>query len=86
MPERRAVMSGISGSGPFGAVAQMAWFGQPAQESALPACCDSGPGQCSEFHQHGNTSVEAGQQTWFWSDEFGGSFEGRGHVEPLVDF
>lgn len=40
-------MRGMSGSGPFGADAQMAWLGQPAQESAWPACCDSGPGQCS---------------------------------------
>ena len=41
------MIKGISGSGPFGAVAQIAWFGHPAQESALPACWDSGPGQCS---------------------------------------
>ena len=45
--ERREVMSGMSGSGPFGAEAQIFWFGQPAQESAVPACWDSGPGQCS---------------------------------------
>lgn len=47
MPERRAVMRGMSGSGPLGAEAQIAWFGQPAQESAFPAASDSGPGQCS---------------------------------------
>ncbi len=40
-------MAGISGSGPLGAEAHIAWFGQPAQESAFPAVCDSGPGQCS---------------------------------------
>lgn len=40
-------MRGMSGSGPFGAEAHIAWLGQPAQESAWPACCDSGPGQCS---------------------------------------
>lgn len=47
IPERRAVIAGISGSGPLGAEAQMAWLGQPAQESAFPAVSDSGPGQCS---------------------------------------
>jgi len=41
------VMAGISGSGPLGAEAHIAWFGQPAQESAFPAVSDSGPGQCS---------------------------------------
>jgi hypothetical protein len=41
------VMAGMSGSDPFGADAQIAWLGQPAQESALPAVSDSGPGQCS---------------------------------------
>lgn len=30
-------MRGMSGSGPFGAEAQMVWFGQPAQASDLPA-------------------------------------------------
>jgi hypothetical protein len=46
-------MTGISGSGPFGAEAHIAWLGQPAQLSAVPACCDSGPGQCSKIeHQH----------------------------------
>jgi len=40
-------MAGMSGSGPLGADAQMAWLGQPAQESAFPAASDSGPGQCS---------------------------------------
>jgi len=47
IPERRAVIAGMSGSGPLGAEAQMAWLGQPAQESACPAEADSGPGQCS---------------------------------------
>jgi len=47
MPARRAVMRGISGSGPLGAEAHIAWLGQPAQESAFPAASDSGPGQCS---------------------------------------
>ena len=47
-PARRAEMTGISGSGPLlGADAQIAWFGHPAHESALPARSDSGPGQCS---------------------------------------
>jgi hypothetical protein len=45
--ERRAVMMGMSGSGPLGAEAHIAWLGQPAQESAWPAVRDSGPGQCS---------------------------------------
>lgn len=40
-------MSGMSGSGPLGADAQMAWLGQPAHAASLPAACDSGPGQCS---------------------------------------
>lgn len=44
---RRAVIIGISGSGPLGAAAQMAWLGQPLHASPLPACSDSGPGQCS---------------------------------------
>ena len=43
----RAVIAGRSGSGPLGAVAQMVWFGQPAQASILPACWLSGPGQFS---------------------------------------
>lgn len=47
MPDNRAVIAGISGSGPFGAEAHIAWFGHPAQESAFPAVSDSGPGQCS---------------------------------------
>lgn len=33
------------GSGPLGALAQIAWFGQPAHESALPANSCSGPTQ-----------------------------------------
>ena len=47
MLERRAVMSGISGSGPFGVVAHITWLGHPAHASSLPARLDSGPGQCS---------------------------------------
>ena len=46
----RAVMRGMSGSGPLGAEAHIAWLGHPAQESALPAVADSGPGQCSVNH------------------------------------
>lgn len=46
-PARRAVMAGRSGSGPFGVEAHIFWFGHPAHESAVPACSDSGPGQCS---------------------------------------
>lgn len=37
MPAKRAVIKGISGSGPLGVEAQMAWFGQPLQASPLPA-------------------------------------------------
>ncbi len=48
IPASRSVMIGMSGSGPFGAEAQIAWFGQPSQASPLPACSDSGPGQCSD--------------------------------------
>lgn len=33
----------LPGSGPFGAVAQMFWLGQPAQASFLPANSLSGP-------------------------------------------
>jgi len=40
-------MAGMSGSGPLGAEAHIAWLGHPAQESACPADSDSGPGQCS---------------------------------------
>lgn len=43
----RAVMIEISGSGPLGAEAHIAWLGQPAHESDFPADSDSGPGQCS---------------------------------------
>lgn len=41
------MIRGISGSGPLGVVAHIAWLGQPAQASPLPARLDSGPGQCS---------------------------------------
>ena len=47
IPDKRAFIRGISGSGPFGAVAHMDWLGQPAHASPLPARLDSGPGQCS---------------------------------------
>lgn len=47
-PLSRAVMTGISGSGPLGVEAQICWLGHPAQASPLPAWSDSGPGQCSE--------------------------------------
>ena len=50
MPESRALMRGISGSGPFGADSQIVWLGHPAQASPLPARLDSGPGQCSFSH------------------------------------
>lgn len=40
-------MIAMSGSGPLGAEAHIAWLGQPAHESAFPAVLDSGPGQCS---------------------------------------
>lgn len=43
----RSLMNGMSGSGPFGAVEQIDWFGQPWQLSALPACSLSVPGQAS---------------------------------------
>jgi hypothetical protein len=35
--------SRLPGSGPFGAVAHIAWLGQPAQASTLPAASLSGP-------------------------------------------
>ena len=38
-------ISAISGSGPFGAEAQAAWLGHPAQLAALPACSLCVPGQ-----------------------------------------
>lgn len=47
MEERREVMRGRSGSGPWGVEAQMDWLGQPAQAEVVPAREDSGPGQCS---------------------------------------
>ena len=33
MLERRDIIAGRSGSGPFGVVAQICWLGQPAQAS-----------------------------------------------------
>lgn len=44
---KRAEMREMSGSGPLGAEAHIAWFGQPAHESAVPAAWESAPGQCS---------------------------------------
>ena len=38
--ERRALMRGMSGSGPLGVEAHMAWFGQPAQAEPAPARLD----------------------------------------------
>lgn len=59
-------MRGISGSGPFGALAHICWFGQPAQASPFPACCDSGPGQCSSMLliklRSGNRSLSCAYQ------------------------
>lgn len=46
-PASRCDIKGMSGSGPLGAEAHICWLGQPAHESAAPACSDSGPGQCS---------------------------------------
>ena len=71
MPERRAVMKGMSGSGPLGAVAQMDWFGQPAQASPLPARLDSGPGQCSEKISS-KAWIVRGNHTRLWGNELGG--------------
>lgn len=51
MGASRAAMAARSGSGPFGAVAQAAWFGQPAQASAFPACSFSAPGQSADRGQ-----------------------------------
>lgn len=68
-------MSAMSGSGPLGAEAQIAWLGQPAQESACPAVEDSGPGQCSGS---GATSLGAdlsGLDMTSWTDS-GSSREG----------
>lgn len=53
------MMRAVSGSGPFGAEAQMAWLGHPAQAADCPAVCDSGPGQCSGDGQIGfSTTLE----------------------------
>ena len=41
----RSSMATRSGSGPLGAEAQAAWFGQPSQAAAWPACSASVPGQ-----------------------------------------
>mmetsp|Transcript_18254 Transcript_18254/g.39902 ORF Transcript_18254/g.39902 Transcript_18254/m.39902 type:complete len:219 (-) Transcript_18254:47-703(-) len=43
----RAAMCSRSGSGPFGALAQAAAFGQPLHPSALPAWSEAVPGQCA---------------------------------------
>jgi hypothetical protein len=56
-------MAGMSGSGPFGAGAQMAWFGHVWQASPCPACIDSRPGQCSG----------SGATSWFVPLSYGGS-------------
>lgn len=68
-------MTGISRSGPLVALAaQIFWFGQPLQASALPACSDSGPGQCSEEIVRCNFGSgyihHDGVHTWFWGHEF----------------
>mmetsp|Transcript_6930 Transcript_6930/g.15936 ORF Transcript_6930/g.15936 Transcript_6930/m.15936 type:complete len:255 (+) Transcript_6930:268-1032(+) len=42
----RSAITGMSGSGPLGALAHIFWFGQPAQAATLPASPDSVPGQC----------------------------------------
>lgn len=68
--DRRAVMIEMSGSGPFGAEAHMAWLGQPAQAEDWPAVCDSGPGQCSSNYSvttHRSWSRKA--LTRFWSNK-----------------
>ena len=49
MVSRREWIAGRDGSGIFGAVEQMLWFGQPAQADILPACSLSGPGQFSTW-------------------------------------
>jgi len=67
-------MIGISGSGPFGVEAQICWFGQPAQASPLPACSDSGPGQCSRRKTcQSDIALRWSMHlshTWLWCDEF----------------
>jgi hypothetical protein len=57
MGASRAAMAARSGSAPFGAVAQAAWLGQPAQASAFPARSLSAPGQSAEC---GNSRPEVG--------------------------
>lgn len=41
--DRRSAMTGKSGSGPLGAVAQLSWFGQPSHPAAVPAEVESVP-------------------------------------------
>lgn len=71
MVERREVMAGRSGSGPLGAVAQICWFGQPAQASLVPAVVDSGPGQWSGWELVAVGVVGVGGGTRFGGDELG---------------
>ena len=87
-------MRGRSGSGPFGVVAHIDWFGQPAQASPLPARLDSGPGQCSVgLVSSLKTSGACIRRTWLrrnklwrvldWSREVDlhRFFQGRRHLD-----
>lgn len=76
MPDRRAVITGMSGSGPLGAEAHIAWFGQPAQESAFPAVSDSGPGQCSGSGATSLGAVLRGLERTSCTDSVASSREG----------
>lgn len=58
----------MSGSGPLGAEAQIAWLGQPAQASDCPACSDSGPGQCSGSGATRSGAVLRGADSADWTD------------------
>ena len=79
MPERRAVISGIAGSGPLGVDEHIFWFGQPAQASPLPASLDSGPGQCSRAVRLSGRK-RGDRPAWFWRNKFGCRLWGRFEV------
>ena len=48
----RCSMASRSGSGPLGAVAQISWFGHPAQAALLPAVSLLVPGQSTAAQEH----------------------------------
>ena len=84
----RSVIRGMSGSGPFGADAHIAWLGHPAQLSARPAFSDSGPGQCSAEYVVSILYVRDGvkrgggaQRTWLRRNKLGRCLEGRVEID-----